>query len=94
MWGRAEQQASAGAGVLFARLGAPDGHRAESIAALQRLIARLRAGEWSDDLADLVTRALAADGTQRQLSQEEPPASLSPALASPGRSPNRALTHA
>lgn len=57
MWGRAERQAAAGAGSLFARLGDPDERRAAGIAALERAIARLRGGEWSESLADLIARA-------------------------------------
>jgi hypothetical protein len=63
MWGRAERQAGAGAGVLFARLGDPDERRAAAIAVLERAIARLRAGDWSDALADLVARAAALDAS-------------------------------
>jgi hypothetical protein len=61
MWGRAERQAEAGAEVLFARLGDPDERRAAAIATLERVVARLRAGDWSEALADLVARAAALD---------------------------------
>ncbi len=66
MWCRAERQAGAGAGTLFARLDAPDGQQAESIAVLERVIVRLRAGEWSAELADLIARAAATDYTSTQ----------------------------
>lgn len=57
MWGRAEHQASTGAGALFARLNASPDERIAAIAALERLVARLRAGAWNDDLAALVAQA-------------------------------------
>jgi hypothetical protein len=67
MWGRAERQAGEGAGMLFARLEPLGAQEAACIALLERLIARLRAGEWSDDLADLLTRAAAMEqATDRQ----------------------------
>lgn len=65
MWGRAEEQASTGAAHLFARLGSSGERRDASIAALERLAARLRAGEWNDALADLAARAVALDRALR-----------------------------
>lgn len=62
MWGRAERQAGNGAGTLFAHLNDVATGREAGIAALERLIARLRAGEWSEDLADLLARAALLDG--------------------------------
>lgn len=61
MWGRAERQASTGAGVLFARLNASPDERIAAIAALERLVACLRAGAWNDDLAALVAQAAALE---------------------------------
>jgi class 3 adenylate cyclase len=60
MWGRAERQAGDGAGALFARL---EGAAVPAAAAavLERLAARMRAGEWSDELAELVARAEALE---------------------------------
>jgi hypothetical protein len=63
MWGRAERQASAGAGALFAQLHTSTDDRAASIATLERLIARLRAGAWNDALAALIAQAAALDRT-------------------------------
>lgn len=71
MWGRAEEQAGSGAAHLFARLGSSGEQRAASIGALERLAARLRAGEWSDELAALAAQALALDQTLRQHEQAE-----------------------
>jgi hypothetical protein len=65
MWGRAEDQAGSGAAHLFARLGAQGERRDASIAALERLAARLRAGEWSDALADLAAHAVALEQALR-----------------------------
>jgi hypothetical protein len=65
MWGRAEDQASTGAAHLFARLGAQGERRDASIAALERLAARLRAGEWSDALAAFAAQAVALDQALR-----------------------------
>lgn len=62
MWGRAERQAGDGAGVLFARLHDATTEREAGIAVLERLVARLRGGEWSDELADLIARAAVLDG--------------------------------
>ncbi len=57
MWGRAERHAGNGAGALFAQLAADDARRAEAITAVERVLARLRAGEWNTALADLVAHA-------------------------------------
>jgi hypothetical protein len=57
MWGRAERHAGNGADTLFAQLAADDARRADAIAAVERVIARLRAGEWSAELAELVAHA-------------------------------------
>jgi hypothetical protein len=59
MWGRAELQAGNGAQHLFAQLAARDGTVDEGIAALERIAARLRSGEWSEALAALVAQAAA-----------------------------------
>jgi hypothetical protein len=61
MWGRAERQAGNGAGTLFAHLNDAATEREAGIAALERLLARVRAGEWSDDLAELIARATLLD---------------------------------
>ncbi len=61
MWGRAERQASAGADVLFARLNTSTDERAAAVEALKRLVARIRAGEWSDELAAFVAQAAALE---------------------------------
>lgn len=66
MWGRAEEQAGSGAEHLFARLGSSGEQRAESIAALERLAGRLRAGEWSDALAALAAQALTLEAMLRR----------------------------
>lgn len=71
MWGRAEDQVGSGAAHLFARLGAQSERRDASIAALERLAARLRSGEWNDALADLAARAIALE----QILRGEGPAS-------------------
>jgi len=57
MWGRAERHAGNGANTLFAQLAADDARRADAIQAVERVMARLRAGEWSAELADLVAHA-------------------------------------
>jgi hypothetical protein len=59
MWGRAEQNAGNGADILFAQLGADDERRTDAIQAVERVVARLRSGEWSTELAELVAQATA-----------------------------------
>jgi hypothetical protein len=59
MWGRAERHAGNGANILFAQLAADDARRADAIQAVERVVARLRAGEWSTELAELVAHAAA-----------------------------------
>lgn len=61
MWGRAERQASTGAGALFAQLNTSTDERAAAIAMLERVIARLRAGAWNDALAALIAHAATVD---------------------------------
>ena len=76
MWGRAERQASTGAHSLFAQLSAPavpSARAGAGIAALERLAARLRAGEWSEPLAALLEQAILLDGTRPPIGH--PPAS-------------------
>jgi hypothetical protein len=61
MMARATAQASHGASALFAHL---DGADSEDHAlVLERLAKRIRAGEWTADLADLVTRAQQVEET-------------------------------
>ncbi|HEV2236688.1 MAG TPA: hypothetical protein VGR57_08520, partial [Ktedonobacterales bacterium] len=57
MWGRAERHAGNGADILFAQLAANDARRADAIRAVERVVARLRAGEWNTELAELVAHA-------------------------------------
>ena len=57
MWGRAERHAGNGADTLFAQLAADDARRADAIQAVERVVARLRAGEWNTELAELAAHA-------------------------------------
>ena len=59
MWGRAERHAGNGANRMFAQLAADDASRADAIQAVERVVARLRSGEWSTELAELVAQAAA-----------------------------------
>lgn len=67
MWGRAEEQVGNGAQHLFASLNTSAGRALDPLggmagsAALERVAARLRAGEWSEPLAALVAQALLLD---------------------------------
>jgi hypothetical protein len=72
MWGRAERQASAGADVLFARLNTSTDERAEAVAALERLVARIRAGDWSDELVEFVAQAAALERSLAACGDAEP----------------------
>ena len=54
---RAQEQVGDGASLLFARLDAGTARRELAADALLRLAERLRAGAWSEELADLVARA-------------------------------------
>jgi hypothetical protein len=63
MWRRAERQDSSGASALFARLDVGDARLAEAVIILERLVNRLRAGDWNEDLADLVAHATVLDQT-------------------------------
>jgi hypothetical protein len=59
MWGRAERHAGNGADILFAQLATDDARRSDAIQAVERVVARLRSGEWSAELAELVAQATA-----------------------------------
>lgn len=77
--GRADhQQSGSGADALFARLDAmdtrqesmadqPDARQQDAAELLARWAERLRAGAWSDELADLVARA---EALERALAEE------------------------
>jgi hypothetical protein len=58
---RASARAGNGASVLFDRLEAGNTRAQQGVEVLIRLAERLRAGEWTPELADLVARAEAAE---------------------------------
>ncbi|HKV84884.1 MAG TPA: hypothetical protein VJN88_10025 [Ktedonobacterales bacterium] len=58
---RASEQAGDGASVLFARLDAGHARRDSAAGTLARLAELVRAGAWSDEIAQLVAKAEALE---------------------------------
>lgn len=64
MLARATAQAGEGAELLFARLEGADTRQSQGAATLSRWAERIRAGEWTPEIAELVARAQALERAQ------------------------------
>lgn len=64
MLARAAAQAGEGAEMLFARLDGDDSPRGQGAGSLARWAERIRAGEWTPEIAELVAHAEALERAQ------------------------------